>query len=576
MSKPSWFQTCLAVFTSRRMAAILLLGFASGLPLALTGQAMQSWLTADNVDIKTIGLLALVGLPYTYKFLWAPLMDRFEPPLLGRRKGWLLLTQLALAGLLLFMAGVSPAGNIGLFALCAVGVAFFSASQDVVVDAYRVDVSEDEERGVAAALGVLGYRIAMLTSGGLAFLVAEAIGWGQTCALLGGLMAGIALLTQLIAPRLPFHERHNTGEFMRFALSLLLIAASVATTLWLLVPVLGQAFAVPAALLAAVAATWLLAARMFAEWRQIAGFIAMLAGAWLGYAIAQQALVLLGLAAGWADFSPDSKNNWIGLLFVMSELALAIPCALKAARLAKFDLLLVPMRQYFTRENAWSFLLLIILYKLCDAFAGVLSVTFLQKGIGFSMAEIGVVNKVVGMVATIVGGIVGGLLMMRLRLYKSLLVFGILQVVSNLGFWSLAVFGKGALGSLHLPLSPETLRIFMNGKTVTAWDGGLDVLLAGAMTIDNFAGGMGTAALVAFLMALCKRGEASATHYAMLSALAAVGRIYVGPSSGYLVEQVGWAHFFEISMLVGLPGLALLWHLKDRINKLEHASTQNT
>ncbi|MBE9608206.1 MFS transporter [Chitinilyticum litopenaei] len=555
------------------MAAILLLGFASGLPLALTGQAMQSWLTADNIDIKTIGLLALVGLPYTYKFLWAPLMDRFEPPLLGRRKGWLLITQSALALLLFFMAGVSPAGNIALFALCAVGVAFFSASQDVVVDAYRVDVTEDAERGVAAALGVLGYRIAMLTSGGLAFLLAEIIGWGQTCALLGGLMAGVAVLTQLIAPKLPFHERHSSGEFLRFALALLLIAGSVGLTLWLLLPLLGQAWAIPLALLAAVACTWLVAARVFGEWRQLAGFIAMLAGAWLGYLLAQQALLLLGYLAGWSDFSPDSKNNWVGLLFVMCELALAIPCALKAARLARFELLLAPMQQYFRMENAWAFLLLIILYKLCDAFAGVLSVTFLQKGIGFSMAEIGVVNKVVGMIATILGGIVGGVLMLRLRLYKSLLLFGILQVISNLGFWALAVFGKGALGSLHLPLSPETLRVFMNGKTITAWDGGFDILLAGAMSIDNFAGGMGTAALVAFLMALCKRGEASATHYAMLSALAAVGRIYVGPSSGYLVEQVGWVHFFEISMLVGLPGLLLLWRLKDKVMRLDQANT---
>ncbi|WP_028453967.1 AmpG family muropeptide MFS transporter [Chitinilyticum litopenaei] len=568
----SWLSTSLAVLKSRRMLTILLLGFASGLPLALTGQAMQSWLTADGVDIKTIGLLALVGLPYTYKFLWAPLMDRFEPPLLGRRKGWLLITQVALAALLLFMAGVTPAGHIGLFALCAVGVAFFSASQDVVVDAYKVDVSNDDDRGLIAALGVTGYRIAMLTSGGLAFLLAEVIGWGPTCAWLGALMAAIAVLTQLLAPRLPYLPDHHSGEFLRFALSLLLILGAAAAALWLVVPRLGQGWGVLAALSAAIATTWLVAAQLFAHWRALAGFIAMLAGAWLGYVIAQQGLLLLGLLAGWPDFTPDSKNNWIGLLFVLLELALAVPFAMKAAKLARFELLLTPMQQYFRREYAWAFLLLIILYKLCDAFAGVLSVTFLQKGIGFSMAEIGVVNKVVGMVATIVGGIFGGLLMLRWRLYKSLLVFGILQIVSNLGFWLLAIHGQDALGSLQLPLSPEALRVFMNGKSLTAWDGGVDILLALAMTIDNFAGGMGTAALVALLMALCRR-EASATHYALLSALAAVGRIYVGPSSGYLVAEIGWQHFFEVSMLMGLPGMLLLWRMKAQVGKLDHPNT---
>src|SRR5215210_3093361 len=142
-----------------RLLVVTVLGFASGLPLALTGQAMQAWLTADGVDIATIGFLSLVGLPYTFKFLWAPLMDRFEPPWLGRRRGWLVLTQLALAGALFWMAATPPASSLAAFALLACLVATLSASQDIVVDAYRTDLLPAAERGMGSSLTVLGYRL---------------------------------------------------------------------------------------------------------------------------------------------------------------------------------------------------------------------------------------------------------------------------------------------------------------------------------------------------------------------------------------------------------------------------------
>ncbi|HMU17981.1 MAG TPA: MFS transporter, partial [Thauera aminoaromatica] len=153
-----------------RLSAILVLGFASGLPLALTGQAMQAWLTVDGVDLATIGFFGLVGVPYTFKFLWAPLMDRFEPPWLGRRRGWLALTQLALAALLWWMASLSPTATPGLFAIAAVAIAFLSASQDVVVDAYRTDLLPEAERGLGASVHVFAYRLAMILSGGIALI----------------------------------------------------------------------------------------------------------------------------------------------------------------------------------------------------------------------------------------------------------------------------------------------------------------------------------------------------------------------------------------------------------------------
>src|SRR5512146_2775569 len=147
-----------AVLRDRNLAVILLLRFSSGLPLALTGSTLQAWMTVDVVDLSTIGIFTLVGIPYTWKFLWSPLMDRFVPPFLGRRRGWLMVTQLALAALIAAMASLTPRANLGGLAFLALLVAFVSASQDIVVDAYRTDIARPEERGIAGALGVVGYR----------------------------------------------------------------------------------------------------------------------------------------------------------------------------------------------------------------------------------------------------------------------------------------------------------------------------------------------------------------------------------------------------------------------------------
>src|SRR5512143_1720178 len=155
----------------RRLFVVTVLGFASGLPLALTGQALQAWLSVEGIDIATIGFLSLVGLPYTFKFLWAPLMDRFELlPRLGRRRGWLVATQLALTATLLLLAATPPKQSLQVFALLAFAVAFVSASQDVVIDAYRTELVLPNERGLGSSLYVLGYRLAMIVSGGVALI----------------------------------------------------------------------------------------------------------------------------------------------------------------------------------------------------------------------------------------------------------------------------------------------------------------------------------------------------------------------------------------------------------------------
>ena len=190
----------ISVFRNRRVGVILLLGFSSGLPLALTGGTLQAWLTVSNVDLSTIGWFSWIGLPYTLKFLWSPLMDRYVPPLLGRRRGWMVATQLARFVCLVGMGSSAPAQALPFLALFALGAAFASASQDIVVDAYRTDLLTAPERGSGAAVAVLGYRIAMLVSGGLALIVADRyLGWGNTYYLMA-LLLSVGMVTALLAP----------------------------------------------------------------------------------------------------------------------------------------------------------------------------------------------------------------------------------------------------------------------------------------------------------------------------------------------------------------------------------------
>ena len=187
------------VFQSRKMAALLLLGFASGLPLFLTGSTLKAWMTVTGIDIRAIGWFSLVALPYSFKFLWAPLLDRYVPPLLGRRRGWLVITQVALTLAIAAMSLQDPTQTLQLLAVNALLIAFFSASQDIAFDAYRTDVLEERELGAGAAIAVLGYRIALLVTGALALILADYIPWQTVYLGLAGLMA-ISISFSLWAP----------------------------------------------------------------------------------------------------------------------------------------------------------------------------------------------------------------------------------------------------------------------------------------------------------------------------------------------------------------------------------------
>jgi PAT family beta-lactamase induction signal transducer AmpG len=190
------------VFRDRNLAAILLLAFSSGLPLALTAGTLQAWLTVEGIDLSTIGIFTLVGIPYTWKFLWAPAMDRFVPPFLGRRRGWLLITQAALVAGVAAIAMLSPRTDLLLMALLALFIAFASASQDIVVDAYRADIATREQRGVAGALTVVGFRTAMLVSSAFALILVKGstwiagIGWRDTYLVMAALM-GVGIFATL-------------------------------------------------------------------------------------------------------------------------------------------------------------------------------------------------------------------------------------------------------------------------------------------------------------------------------------------------------------------------------------------
>ena len=501
-----------------RLVVVTVLGFASGLPLALTGQALQAWLSGEGVDVATIGFLSLVGLPYTFKFLWAPLMDRFDLPWLGRRRGWLVLTQLALAGALLLLAATPPKDSLQVFALLAVAVAFLSASQDVAYDAYRTDLLPQRERGLGSSLNVMGYRLAMILSGGVAMIWTDAQHgsgwtWPEVYRLMAWLMVGAAVLSATALPKL------------------------------------AQPVATPAP-----------------PGHDVLGFFAVAAAVAVGYVVTQQVFAPLAsslVAPLWrgSTLAPALQHRWMDLVALLAGLAFTLPLAAWASRVARFDTLRSGLANYFALPGSKAFLLLIVLYKLGDAFALSLMTPFLLKAMAFTSAEVGVVNKVLGLWLTIIGALVGGTLMLRLGLWRALIIFGFLQGVSNLGFWWLALSGKGALPGLLLPAFDWGIVKLAQPTTV---DGGLLM----AVALENLTGGMGTAAFVAFLMSLTSQ-RFTATQYALLSAFSSVGRVWVGPLAGVLAESIGWPTFFVVATVLSVPALAMLWVMRQAIRALD-------
>ncbi len=432
-TRTSWSDT-VAVYLKPRVLIVLFLGFSSGLPLALSGSTLLFWMAEIGVNLKTIGMFALVATPYTLKFLWAPLTDALNVPVLarlfGRRRGWLLLTQIALIAAIVFQGSTDPVAAPGLMAFAALVVATASATQDIVIDAFRVESLDESEQAAGMASYVAGYRVAMLvSSAGLFFIVSgfQAYGFGKDAAWGAGYMvmaclAGVGVITTLLATEPAKSATANAAHSREAPLQRL------ATTV---------------------------------------------TGAFTDFFLREGPLVAI-----------------VVMVFV-------------------------------------------ILFKLTDALAGVMTGPF-AVDLGFTRNEYATIIKGIGFVATLAGGFAGGFLAKAYSLPVSLWVSGILQALANLAFSWQATVGHDL-----------------------AW-------LTFAITVENFTSSVGTVIFVAYISSLCRNPLHTATQYALLTALAAVGRTYLSAGAGFLAAATGWVWFFVICALAGIPGLLVLAWLQAR------------
>jgi PAT family beta-lactamase induction signal transducer AmpG len=427
---PSW-RDGWAVYLQPRVLIVLMLGFSSGLPLALSGSTLLVWMRESGVDLGTIGLFALVGTPYTLKFLWAPLVDALHVPFFtrafGRRRGWLVFSQLLLIGAILLLALTDPARSPLFVALGALLVATMSSTQDIVVDAFRVESLPESEQAAGMASYVAAYRIGMLIStAGALFIVSGFEGTGITRS-----------------------------------------------------------------------------------------------AAWMWGYVVMAALVLIGTITALVATEPEQSARAEAAKRSESAFNRVLHAAIGA------------FSEFLTRRDAFAALAFVVLFKFTDAFSGTMTAPFVID-LGFTRNDYAAIVKGVGLAATLIGGFAGGFVARRYSLAASLWIGGVLQAVANLSFSWLAFIG------------------------VNQW------ALAFAITTENFTSAIGTVIFVAYLSALCRNPLHTATQYALLTALAAVGRTYLSSGAGYVAKATGWPMFFVICMLVAIPSLILLAWLQRR------------
>jgi PAT family beta-lactamase induction signal transducer AmpG len=426
----SW-RDSLAVYLQRRVLIVLMLGFSSGLPLALSGSTLQVWMREVGVDLGTIGLLALVGTPYTLKFLWAPLVDALHVPFFtrhfGRRRGWLLFSQLLLICTILLLAIADPGRSPWFAAFAALLVATTSSTQDIVVDAFRVESLPESEQAAGMASYVAAYRIGMLVStAGALFIVSGFEGEG--------------------------------------------LARS---------------------------------------------------SAWMWGYVVMAGMVVIGAITALIATEPAQSKDAEAATAAESAFSRVIRAAVGA------------FSEFLSRRDALAALAFVVLFKFTDAFSGTMTAPFVID-IGFSKVDYAAIVKGVGLGATLIGGFAGGFVARRYSLAASLWIGGTVQALANLSFSWLALVG------------------------VNQW------ALALAITCENFTSAVGTVIFVAYLSALCRNPLHTATQYALLTALAAVGRTYLSSGAGFVAKATGWPVFFAICVLVAIPSLILLAWLQRR------------
>lgn len=398
------------------MLLVFFTGFSSGLPFLLTSNTLKTWLAREQVDISTIGYFSWVGMSYSLKFLWAPLLDRFSFFGWGRRRSWMLITQVALMILICSLSFFNPVNSLSTMAIIAVLIAFFSATQDIAIDAFRREFLTDIELGMGSSVNQYGYRIAMLLSGGLGIGMVGStwanLTWQQLYLLMGGLMM-IGIATTLFAPEPSF------------------------------------------------------------------------------------------------DHTLEPKT-------------------LRAA-------VLDPFKEFFTRDKALVILAFVFLFKLGDALSGAMLNPFYVQ-MGYSNEDIGLIAKTFGLISSLVGLFIGGAVIYAMGIYRSLVIFGILQALSTATFALITFTG------------PER------------W------ALAVAVCFEDISSGMGSAAFIAFLAAITNK-RYTATQYAILSSLATLGRNFFSGFSGDMVKALHWANFFYTCALIAIPGMLMLILLKNDQSK---------
>ena len=417
-----WLKS-LQIYKDRRMLTMLGLGFSSGFPFLLVSSTLSLWLKDSGLAYGIIGAFALVKSPYSFKWAWSPLIDRIKLPLfnrLGRRRGWALFTQICLAASILIMAQMSPSPeNWKLVAFFAMAVVFCSASQDIVVDSFRIDSFEDNEQGAGSAVFVLGYRIGMIFSGAFALLLAEHLSWNMV-------------------------------------------------------------------------------------------YTIMSCGAWVG-------IITILLSK-----EPEKDRSYY------EPSAVKLPFFPRLKRFLRRSIV-APFTD-FMKHNKWLLILIfILLYRLSDDYKAPMTTVFYDD-MGFTKTQIGYASKIYGMIATIIGGLIGGIIISRKGVKYSLMLAGILQGVTNLVYVGQAFAGN---------------NIYMLGATICA---------------DSLAGGMATTALVAYLSSLCSVAY-TATQYALLSSLMSLTRDILSSSSGWMASHMSWPCFFLFATSLVFPALILLWYM---------------
>lgn len=398
---------------SRNMLICIFTGFTSGLPLYFLINLIPAWLRSEHIDLKTIGLMALIGLPFTWKFIWSPVMDAVRLPFLGRRRGWMLVTQIGLLLALAAYAFLNPHQHLPVIIGLSAVVAFFSASQDIVLDAFRREILPDEELGLGNSIHVNAYRIAALVPGSLSLILADRMPWGNV-----------------------------------FIITALFMLPGLLMTLFL---------------------------------------------------------------AKEPDLPPAAPRTLV-------------------------QTVVEPFQEFFSRKGtkqAALVLLFIFLYKLGDSMATSLATPF-YLDMGFSKTDIGLIAKNAGLWPAVIAGILGGIWMLKLGINKALWLFGVVQVVTILGFVWLAGFGRF--------------------DTITLTE---QMMLAGVIGAEAVGVGLGTAAFVSY-MARETNPAFTATQLALFTSLSAVPRTFINATTGYLIEWLGYVHFFWLCFILALPGMFLL------------------